>query len=297
MSLQEFLSLPHLVDWHRELVTLLEGCRRPDFPRQLSATLKLIIDHENVILKVYQSDNDKPHLLYHDYPRALEPQYIDRYLSAAYLQDPVLYSIRSGSSTGILQINSQTCQLQGSEYFDMYYKELRLDDEIDVLLPIDNRCHLVLSIGRRGTPPTTPCELQALQNLYPILVHLLGDYWKHNIEQSFNQQSQVALEHALLHFGNSLLTRREREIVALMLNGNSSKHIARQLSISVETVKVHRKNIYTRLNINSELQLCSLFLKKSCDFHTLAETSAARVREPLIHLPPGASQQSSDLSE
>lgn len=153
MSLQEFLSLPHLVDWHRELVTLLEGCRRPDFPRQLSATLKLIIDHENVILKVYQSDNDKPHLLYHDYPRALEPQYIDRYLSAAYLQDPVLYSIRSGSSTSILQINSQTCQLQGSEYFDMYYKELRLDDEIDVLLPIDNRCHLVLSIGRRGTPP------------------------------------------------------------------------------------------------------------------------------------------------
>jgi len=50
------------------------------------------------------------------------------------------------------------------------------------------------------------------------------------------------------------LTTRERQILALIAAGQSNKHIARELSISDGTVKVHVKNILRKLNMRSRLE-------------------------------------------
>ena len=50
------------------------------------------------------------------------------------------------------------------------------------------------------------------------------------------------------------LTNRELEIVHLLLSGFSSKGIAQKLKISPETVKGHRKHIYTKLGVHSRMQ-------------------------------------------
>jgi DNA-binding CsgD family transcriptional regulator len=47
----------------------------------------------------------------------------------------------------------------------------------------------------------------------------------------------------------------------LMLSGCSSKEIARKLEISVETVKVHKKHMYSKLGIKSQSELFSIFLQ------------------------------------
>ena len=47
------------------------------------------------------------------------------------------------------------------------------------------------------------------------------------------------------------LTDREREIVQLVANGLSSKQIARQLDISFETVKTHRRRMLQKNNISN----------------------------------------------
>jgi DNA-binding CsgD family transcriptional regulator len=47
----------------------------------------------------------------------------------------------------------------------------------------------------------------------------------------------------------------------LILSGCSNKEVASKLSISAETVKVHRRHVYTKLNIKSPQELFSLFLK------------------------------------
>lgn len=47
------------------------------------------------------------------------------------------------------------------------------------------------------------------------------------------------------------LTARERSILALLANGGSNKHVARELGISVRTVETHRKNIKRKLGISS----------------------------------------------
>ena len=55
------------------------------------------------------------------------------------------------------------------------------------------------------------------------------------------------------------MTRREVEIGQLMLSGFSSKNIAAKLKISVETVRAHKKHIYTKLEINSQSELFAIF--------------------------------------
>ncbi|MNY59979.1 Oxygen regulatory protein NreC [compost metagenome] len=56
------------------------------------------------------------------------------------------------------------------------------------------------------------------------------------------------------------LSARELEVGRLMLSGCSNKEIARKLAISAETVKVHRKHMYSKLGIKSQTELFSLFL-------------------------------------
>ena len=58
------------------------------------------------------------------------------------------------------------------------------------------------------------------------------------------------------HFGRLAdLTQREREIAALIGNGESNKQIARQLSITERTVKAHLTGIFRKLGIADRLRL------------------------------------------
>ena len=47
------------------------------------------------------------------------------------------------------------------------------------------------------------------------------------------------------------LTEREKEIAQLVANGFSSKQIANRLTISIETVKTHRRRMLQKNNISS----------------------------------------------
>jgi DNA-binding NarL/FixJ family response regulator len=57
------------------------------------------------------------------------------------------------------------------------------------------------------------------------------------------------------------MTKREREVVALVAEGNSNKEIARRLHLSTHTVKSHVRNILEKLALHSRLQLAAVALK------------------------------------
>jgi len=55
------------------------------------------------------------------------------------------------------------------------------------------------------------------------------------------------------------LTKRERQIINLMVNGLSNKQIATHLIIEVSTVKNHVHNILVKLNVTNRTQVVSMF--------------------------------------
>ena len=66
-------------------------------------------------------------------------------------------------------------------------------------------------------------------------------------------------------FGPSGLTGRGKGVLGLALQGYRTQACAEQLKISIETLRRHRKNIYAKLDINSQAELFSLFLSSlSC---------------------------------
>lgn len=72
---------------------------------------------------------------------------------------------------------------------------------------------------------------------------------------------RVQLEASVQQLKGAQLTARELDVGRLMLSGCSSKEIARKLEISVETVKVHKKHMYSKLGIKSQSELFSIFLQ------------------------------------
>jgi DNA-binding NarL/FixJ family response regulator len=66
---------------------------------------------------------------------------------------------------------------------------------------------------------------------------------------------QVARRSALKGERNGGLTARELEILQLIVDGKSNKEIADQLSLSVNTVAVHRANIMDTLGIHKAAEL------------------------------------------
>ncbi len=56
------------------------------------------------------------------------------------------------------------------------------------------------------------------------------------------------------------MTPREREVVEHTLRGHSADAIGKLLGISPGTVRIHRKNIYSKLRINSQGELFSAFI-------------------------------------
>jgi DNA-binding CsgD family transcriptional regulator len=51
------------------------------------------------------------------------------------------------------------------------------------------------------------------------------------------------------------LSKREREVISLLLQGKSNKLIALSLGISARTVEFHLKNIYTKFQVSSRIEL------------------------------------------
>lgn len=62
--------------------------------------------------------------------------------------------------------------------------------------------------------------------------------------------------------GPDILTNREREVLQLLAEGNSTKKIALKLHISVKTVESHRRQIMDKLDIDSVAELTKYAIRK-----------------------------------
>ena len=94
--------------------------------------------------------------------------------------------------------------------------------------------------------------LDAIQELYEGKASMNGLIAKKVLEY-FKQKPAVSVEEQY-H-----ITKREKEILSLLMEGLSYKEIAVKCFISPETMNSHIKNIYQKLDVHSRAQLAARF--------------------------------------
>ena len=94
--------------------------------------------------------------------------------------------------------------------------------------------------------------LDAIRELYEGKASMNGLIAKKVLEY-FQQKPAVSVEEQY-H-----ITKREKEVLSLLMEGLSYKEIAMKCFISHETMNSHIKNIYQKLNVHSRAQLAARF--------------------------------------
>lgn len=79
-------------------------------------------------------------------------------------------------------------------------------------------------------------------------------------EHSRGVKASLDIEKAINEFEPVDWTPREREMVRLILWGNSNEKISEELDIGIGTIRNHRKRIYDKLYISAERELFALFM-------------------------------------
>lgn len=69
------------------------------------------------------------------------------------------------------------------------------------------------------------------------------------VSEFFNEKKQVSL-----NLGNNTLTKREKEILAGLMEGSSFKVIADSLFTNIEAIRLHSRNIYKKLHTLSRAE-------------------------------------------
>ncbi len=59
----------------------------------------------------------------------------------------------------------------------------------------------------------------------------------------------------------STLTRREIEVLAELASGRTNKQIARDMNVSLNTIKFHVRNLFQKLGVNSRGQAIAMYLR------------------------------------
>ena len=187
------------------------------------------------------------------------------YVKQAYRFDPFYQAALAGKQIGVSRIKEIfDYDFDASPYHNIYYRHVPLIDEIGILCPVTERQTIHISLGRcDGSQRFDRSVLENLHAAEPLVASLVR---KHALLRPDLCQRAVQpppakgdeLDTSWLRRFNA--TRREIEVASLVLRGHTNASIACVLGISEDTVKVHRKRLYVKLNISSQAELFMMYM-------------------------------------
>ncbi|WP_069865391.1 MULTISPECIES: LuxR C-terminal-related transcriptional regulator [Pseudomonas] len=136
-------------------------------------------------------------------------------------------------------------------------------EEIGYIIHLQPRTAIVFSLMKaEDHGPFAPKEVQHLEALAPVIAAAWELHWRTALKpaETTTEAPESELESAFVDILQGQLTDAQRYIAKLILQGHSNASIAHLLGISEGTVKVHKHNIYQRLEISSNSDLFRLFI-------------------------------------
>ncbi|PQZ93149.1 MULTISPECIES: LuxR C-terminal-related transcriptional regulator [Pseudomonas] len=252
------MSLFREVGMHAGLGRTLAQIGTERFWKQLVLLLHQCLPFDNALAIFYPVDGAPQALEEYDALPNGKPASMLAYLNGLYLLDPFFQACREGYASGAYRLEEVAPDhFRQSEYFLSYFHDNVLEDEVQFILQLPGTGTLSLSLGRQRR--FSDEETGLMTTLAAWVLPLMQQHWQQSTERAPAMDSQI--RDALSQFGCGVLSERELEVARLVLRGFSSKAMAERLNISPDTVKVHRRHLYAKLDISSQPELFSLFIQ------------------------------------
>ncbi|WP_288492904.1 LuxR C-terminal-related transcriptional regulator [uncultured Pseudomonas sp.] len=251
----------HDIAFHQTVAALIEALERPHFWRAMTCALAQYVHHDSWVALVFSEgrpqvlaespgDDGAPDRLFQDY------------LHGLYLLDPFYIASRESQREGLVRLSeiAPDC-FEQTDYYQRYFSLNVVADEVQFNVALPGARTLCLSLGSRQR--FQPDQIALLSLVAPWVTALVRQRLRYEPEPSEPTAAppwQERLERMARQV-ETALTGRELEVARLVLSGYSSKEVARKLTISAETVKVHRKHVYSKLGIKSQSELFAVFLQ------------------------------------
>ncbi|MDZ4094775.1 MAG: helix-turn-helix transcriptional regulator [Paracoccaceae bacterium] len=255
-----------MTDWIAPTGAMIEAIGTDDFAPRLSEAVKAIAPYDYTVVFGYRGAAP-PQDLYDDFPAAKRKVYVEDYQVGPYLLDPIFLACAGAGTSGLHRLRDLAPdRFYQGEYFLNYYKATGLAEEIAYFIDMPGGDTVTVSLMRTAKPFSAR-EIRELASYWPVLRAAGRKHWARSLPLLIpketaalvpKMQQSVAL--AFESFGKAALTPRERQVVEYTLKGHSAEAVGRILGISSGTVRIHRRNIYSKLRIRSQGELFSMFI-------------------------------------
>ncbi|MEQ4675637.1 LuxR C-terminal-related transcriptional regulator [Providencia vermicola] len=239
-----------------KLPDVIDSVATNQFYPNLLSWLSSFIAFDNAI--VYAFEKDTPPRFLSKVERRNSDSVNRIYQRGAYLMDPFYQEIQKGGTSKVLTLKELAPKgFYHTDYYLNFYRKTGWCDEAGLLLEISADRQLGIFFGNEDRPFFSEKYTQApLKEAFEIICSMARLHKEVSPNAVSNHYQNADRQ---TRFG---LTPRECEVVELILEGKGSPQIAESLFISLGTVKNHRKNIYQKLNINSQAELFNLLMNR-----------------------------------
>lgn len=275
------------LDWrdlafHREIGAVIEALDSTQFWTRLTRALERYVAFDNWVALRFAPAEAPLVCAESPTPDGTVDMMFQDYLEALYQLDPFYIDACERPASGFVTLaDVAPDNFTMTSYYQRYFRKNIVGDEVHFNYMIDTRHTLAFSLG--ATHRYGERDLAVLALCSPWVLALMRQRLPHERfglsaaatsteESEANEtggspapQTSEAPTYAARFAqvaqasGRAPLTAREVEVAMQTLSGFSTRAIAEKLSISFETVRAHKKHIYTKLNINSQSELFALF--------------------------------------
>ncbi len=268
-----------LTHWASLAGPVVSALDTPALPQALADLLRQVAPFTYTVVFGYIG-SDRPLDLYDDFPPGKRKIFVTDYQAGPYLLDPFYLAATRPVAPGLYRLRDMAPdRFYQGEYYRNYYAQTGLAEEIAYFIDLPDRTMIALSL-MRAEKTFSQREFAALRAVFPFVAAIAQRHWGAaglasgaEARPPGLRRDRRTVTHDVSSFGIGILTAREREVAEFTLKGHSAESAGQILGISPGTVRIHRRNIYAKLRINSQGELFSLFLA------TLDGAVLARVSE------------------
>ena len=253
-------------DWIAPTGAVIAAIGTDGFAPRLSEALKAVAPFDYTVVFGYRAAGP-PLDLYDDFPAAKRKLHVEDYQAGPYLLDPIFLASTGAVKPGLFRMRDLAPdRFYQGEYFLSYYKRTGLAEEIAYIIDLPQGDTVTVSLMRTAKPFSAR-EIRELELYRPVVSAAGRRHWQDGLPQpdpnqpaSVEQKMHQSVALAFERFGKAALTPRERQVVEFTLKGHSAEAVGKILKISPGTVRIHRRNIYSKLRIRSQGELFSMFI-------------------------------------